>query len=69
MDYATGRVITDAIPRYWVWDFESDCTNHWLPLLEERIEYMLLDGEHFDPGEFVTWSKPWTIVRDWRQYS
>lgn len=28
MDHAAGTRIKDGIPRYWVWDFESDKTNH-----------------------------------------
>lgn len=43
--------------------FESDKDNHSLPLLENRIEYMLFNGEYFDPAEFVTWRKSWAIIR------
>lgn len=69
MDYATGRNIRDDIPRYWVWDFESDKANHSLPLREERIESMDDIGEGFEPATFVTWRKPWTVARDWGAFS
>lgn len=69
MDYAAGTRIKDGIARYWVWDFESDKTNHTLPLRAERIEWMNDVGEDFDPVSFVSWSPNWVIVRDWGHYS
>ncbi|CAI2492753.1 Uncharacterised protein [Serratia fonticola] len=69
MDYATGARIKDGIPRYWVWDFESDKANHTLPLRVERIEYMIDTGERFEPLSFVSWRPAWVIGRDWGQYS
>jgi len=69
MDYAAGTRIKDGIPRYWVWDFESDKTNHTLPLRAERIEWMNDVGEDFDPVSFVSWSPNWVIVRDWGHFS
>ncbi|WP_317178617.1 hypothetical protein [Pectobacterium sp. HCp5_1] len=69
MDYAAGKRINDGIPRYWVWDFESDKINHSLPLRAERIEYMLNNGESFNPEDFVTWPTAWVINRDWGRYS
>lgn len=69
MDYAAGRRIHDGIPRYWVWDFESDKANHTLPLRAERIEYMRNEDEDFDPASFVTWATAWVIGRDWGRYS
>ncbi|AMO47775.1 Hypothetical protein AKI40_1359 [Enterobacter sp. FY-07] len=69
MDYAAGTKIKDGVPRYWVWDFESDKANHTLPLREERIQYMIDTGESFEPGSFVSWNPAWVIGRDWGQYS
>lgn len=69
MDYAAGKRIHDGIPRYWVWDFESDKANHSLPLRSERIEYMRNEGEDFDPASFVTWTTAWVISRNWESYS
>lgn len=69
MDHAAGTRIKDGTPRYWVWDFESDKTNHTLPLMEERIEYMVDTGDHFEPSSFVSWRPAWVIDRDWGQYS
>lgn len=69
MDYAAGTRIKDGIPRYWVWDFESDKANHSLPLRVERIEWMNDVGENFDPASFVSWPLNWVIVRDWGLYS
>ena len=67
--YATGKRIHDGIPRYWVWDFESDKANHTLPLRAERIESMDDVGESFDPASFVSWPTNWTTARDWGKYS
>lgn len=69
MDHAAGTRIRDGIPRYWVWDFESDKANHTLPLRAERIEVMYDTGEHFDPASFVTWRSAWVIERDWGRHS
>ena len=69
MDYAAGTRIKDGIPRYWVWDFESDKANHTLPLRAERIEWMRDVGDVFDPATFVVWRPNWVIARDWGQYS
>lgn len=69
MDYAAGRRIRDGIPRYWVWDFDSDQANHTLPLKAERIEWMVDTGELFDPATFVTWRTAWVIDRDWGAFS
>lgn len=69
MDYAVGKRIKDGIPRYWVWDFESDKTNHTLPLKAERIEYMIETSEAFEPGSFVSWTPDWVVSRDWGQFS
>lgn len=69
MDYAAGKRIHDGIPRYWVWDFESDKANHTLPLRAERIEWMNDAGEVFDPASFVSWPPKWVIARNWGQHS
>ena len=69
MDYALGKKIRDGIPRYWVWDFESDKFDHTLPIRAERIDYIVNVGEYFDPGTFVSWSPTWTIKRDWGHLS
>ena len=69
MDYATGTRIKDGIPRYWVWDFDSDTKTHTLPLRHERIKSITVLNETFDPSEFVTWVTRWTIDRDWGKFS
>ncbi|XJI55113.1 hypothetical protein AB2F75_24255 (plasmid) [Escherichia coli] len=70
MDYAAGTRIKDGIPRYWVWDFESDKANHTLPLRAERIEWMRDVGDVFDPATFASMAtKLGVIARDWGQYS
>ena len=69
MDYAAGSRIKDGVPRYWVWDYESDKKTHTLPLRNERIISLKTLDESFDPSEFVTWDTNWKIARDWGQYS
>ncbi|MDN4127231.1 hypothetical protein [Pantoea ananatis] len=69
MDYALGKKIRDGIPRYWVWDLESDKFDHTLPIRAERIDYIVNVGEFFDPGTFVSWSPAWTIKRYWGHLS
>lgn len=69
MDYAPGKNINDKIPRYWVWDFDSDKKKHTLPLRSERIDLMQDIGECFEPGSFVTWRTAWMIERDWGIFS
>lgn len=69
MDYAAGARIKDGIPRYWVWDYDSDEKNHPLPLRSERIVSLTTLDQSFDPAEFVTWKTNWQIARDWGQYS
>jgi len=69
MDYAAGKKIRDGIPRYWVWDFESDKSNHTLPLSSERIQLIHETDDFFDPSSFVTWPTSWVIIRDWGHLS
>lgn len=69
MDYAGGTRIKDGLPRYWVWDFESNKTNHTLPLRAERIDSVTDTGEVFEPASFVTWPTAWVINRNWGAFS
>ena len=72
MDYALSRRYKDGLIRFHLWDYESDTQNHNLDLLPENIKNMEVLSETFDPREFVTWNtqtSPWSIKRDWGQYS
>jgi len=72
MDFAPSRRAADKTPRYHFWDFESDTKNHTLSLLPNQIKFMENLNETFDPAEFITWNtttSPWSVPRDWGQYS
>lgn len=69
MDYAAGTRIKDGVPRYWVWDFNSDTKNHTLPLRDGRIKSIIVLEETFDPSDFITWLPKWAIARDWDKFS
>lgn len=70
MDFGPSRTARDQFDRYHLWDYESDKAPHPLPLLPDQIVSIEPTGEHFDPGEFVTWSPvQWFHPRDWGIYS
>ncbi len=70
MDWKVGAKIKDGIPRYWVWDYDSDRGGHSLGLLAERIQAFEVLDTIFDPAEFVRWKVTnWSVARDWGAYS
>ena len=57
--------------RYQFWDYGGRSA-HWLKLPEDQIFTIEATDESFDPAEFVTWSlseSPWSIPRNWGEYS
>src|SRR5207247_1589906 len=57
--------------RYQFWDYGGKSA-HWLKLPEDQILTIEATDESFNPAEFVTWSlpeSPWSIPRNWGEYS
>ena len=72
MDYGPSRRAREKNDRYHLWNYESDTGQHILSVPPEQVQEMTVLDEHFEPGEFVTWStaaSPWFIKRDWGPYS
>jgi len=59
----------DQLDRYFTFNIDS---NHLLPILPDKIIYINITENSFNPGDYVDLSKRkkwWTIQRNWWIYS
>lgn len=53
MDYGPGAGVQDGVNRYWLWDYSSNNGSHTLSLLPAQILELRVQGEVFDPAQFL----------------
>jgi len=68
-DYGISRRYKDGKERYHLYSLNGPEGAHNISILPEQILEIGLTNEHFDPGNYVTWTPNWIVKRDWREYS
>ena len=72
MDFGPSRRASEKNDRYHLWNYEGDTKPHVLLLNPVQVVDMVVLEERFEPSEFVTWNtttSPWSVRRDWGNYS
>jgi len=68
-DFGPSRRYKDGKERYHFYDLDSPDGSHNLSILPEQLMDLSILGEHFEPGEYVTWTPKWYVSRDWGEFS
>jgi|SRR6218665_305285 len=68
-DIGPSRKYQQPNLRYHMYDLNSPKGPHNLSILPEKITYIELLDEEFDPGTYIKWKPEWLFPRDWGLYS
>lgn len=68
-DFGPSRKFKDGLDRYHFYDLNSPEGSHILSITPNQLISIEITSEDFKPEDYVKWSTPWFVKRDWGVHS